>query len=156
MNRLGDIFRMAIISPEFAWACILWVIYSFFGDWLGLLGMQFKSNSDVWKALYGLPLIFTGFAFKASSKLRYPLGKEENKALYEWPEYHRITDRVIFSLFLCMACSLGAIGLWVFTSRMEDSLLAAVYLAFAGLSGITTLLLILAEHKLKEILTKNT
>lgn len=144
---------MTFVSPEFAWVCLISLVY-ISGDWLGILGLQLKSNSDVWKALYVLPLVFTGFAFKASSKLRYPLAKEENKALYEWPEYHRITDRVVFSIFLCLVCSLGTVGLWVFTSRIEESLLAVSYLAFVGLSGISTLLLILAEYRLKEILTR--
>ena len=156
MKRVLDILRIILISPELLWVLIIFVMYNFIGDSLSLLGNQFKTNSDIWKTLYILPFIFTGFAFKIAGRLRSPLQKEENKILYEWPQYHMITDRVLVSLFLCIISCIIVASIWVISDRINATLIAAVYLIFLGVSGISTLMMILSEHKLKEILTRNT
>lgn len=156
MMRAVDWLRLIFISPEFLWACVVLAIYIHFGDWVYLLGKRFESDSAIWKGLYGLPFVFTAVAFRVAGKVRAPMGKEENKKLYEWPGYHRIIDRVLFSLLLCLLCSVGTAILWVMSDKIDLPLLGALYLICLGVSGFSTLSLILSEHKIKEILTRYT
>lgn len=154
MKRLKDIARLIFISPEALWVVFVVFIYLLFSEWLAILGGQLTTNTDAWKALYALPVVFTGIALNYAGKIRAPLGKEENKALYEWPLYHMVVDRVVISVVLCIASCIGSISIWVFTKELSEARIAGLYIVFLGVSGISTIIMIFAEHKLKEILTK--
>jgi hypothetical protein len=156
MNRTNDFIRFILISPEIVWAGLMLISYLYLSDYLLLLGEQFKSNSDLWKMLYALPFGFLVASFKATGNLRSPLDKEENKILYEWSMYTKITDRAIYSLILGIVCCSGVILIWVFSSKLSEELLGALYLSFTGISGISAFILILSAQTLKELLTKHT
>lgn len=156
MKRFLDWILMTVVSPELLWVCAVFACYYFKCNWLSLFGEQLKSNTEIWKALYGLPFVLLGFTFKYTSKLLAPLEKVENKALYEWPGYTRIKDRAIFSILLCLLCCIGVIILWVVSKNIDDSLVSTLYMVSLGSSGIATLSLFFAEQKLKEILTVHT
>ncbi len=154
MNRVIDFFRFTLISPEIVWAGFILIGYLYFNEYFDFLGKQLKGNSDLWKILYALPFVFFISTVKSTGNLRSPLDKEENKALYEWPMYTKLTDRVIYSLVLGVICCIGIILTWVFSSKLSEAGLGAFYMAFLGVAGISAFILILAVQKLKEILTK--
>lgn len=154
MIRIIDWLRLIFISPEFLWACAVVAVYIYFGDWVCTLGKHLGSSSDISKGFYGLPLGFTAVAFKFAGKVRAPMGKEENKKLYEWPGYYRLRDRVLFSILLCLLCCIGTGVLWLMSDKINFPLLGALYLICLGIAGFSTLSLILSEHTIKEILTR--
>jgi hypothetical protein len=155
MNRVIDFFRFALISPEIVWAGFILIGYLYSNEYLESLGKQLKENSDLWKILSALPFVFLMSTFKSTGNLRSPLDKEENKALYEWPMYTKLTDRAIYSLVLGIICCSGIVSTWVISSKLSEAALGAFYMALLGVTGISAFILILAVQKLKEILTKH-
>lgn len=155
MNRVVDFARYVFISPEAVWVGLVFIGYFYFGEHLMILGKQLKGNTDLWKALYVLPFGFLISSFKSTNTLRSPLGKEENKALYEWPLYSKITDRAIYSLILGICSCICMFILWVYSDQLVDKLLGTLYLAFSVVPGISAFILILSVQKIKELLTKH-
>ncbi len=154
MTRILDFLRYSLISFEALWLALIFISIAFHSDFFSLLGKQLKEDSTLWKALYALPFVSTTASFKIVGKLRYPLNKEENKILYEWPEYQKIVDRGVYSIVLSIVCCLGIVVLWTLTKQSSTEILGGLYLAFTGVTAISAFNLYLSEQRLKEILTR--
>jgi hypothetical protein len=150
LTRLVDILRAIFISPEVVIILIIYAIMQYKPEWLSLIGTQFKSNSEIWKFLPTLPILFTSLVFKYGKNIRIPL--EKNKRLYKWNEYHRITDRVFIGMFISIFCSIGAISIWFLTSSTSTLYLGAIFIATVGLSGFSAFTMYLASISIREIL----
>ncbi len=156
MKKNYDILRMALISPELCFLLAVVLVYQLWPDVLSFAGQPFKEKGDVWKYLPTLPILFTGIVFKGGEKIRAPLDNAMNKILYEWPFYNFLRNRVLFSFFICIFCSISAISLWIFIDSLKPSIVGAIYISATGISGLTALCIILALPSLKEILCKYT
>ena len=150
MKRLIDIFRAIFISPEFAMLLIIYAVMQYKPEWLALVGTQFQTNNEIWKFLPTLPVLFTSLVFKYGKHIRVPL--EKNKRLYEWDDYHRITDRVFIGIFISVLCSIGAISIWFLTENTSVINLGAIFIASVGLSGFTAFTMYLASISIREVL----
>lgn len=150
MKRFIDIFRTIFISPEFAFLLIIYALMQYKPEWLALVGTQFQTNSELWKYLPTLPILFTGLVFKYGKDIRIPLAK--NKRLYEWNDYHRITDRVFVGIFISVFCSIGAISIWFLTKNTSVINLGAIFIATVGISGFSAYTMYLASISIREVL----
>jgi len=147
---------MIFIAPELVLIFFIVLLNLYASKYLIMLGTQFQANDEIWKFLPTLPILFSGFAFKASSKLRAPLDSASNKILYEWPLYHMITDRVMLSKVYCLVCCAGAISIWLFCKQLPASFIASIFLVSTLVSGATALLIHEASQKLREVIELNT
>lgn len=154
MRRIADLLRAFIVSFEMVWLLLMILVDLNFRSYFTLIGEQFRFNTEIWKFLPTLSLLFTGLAFKLAGKVRAPLPSPYNKRLYEWPQYHRLKDRVYISLFLCVMSCIGALAIWMFADKMATHMIATIFLSGGGISGIAVLTVYLASHKLREILEK--
>jgi len=100
MNRLLDIIRFSIISPEFLILLLVIILNHYFPFIFDFIGSKIKSNDEIWKYIPVLPMLFCGLTFKFSYKLTTPLENSSNKPLYEWAAFHKINDRVIASYLI--------------------------------------------------------
>ena len=152
MRRLIDIKRMILISPELCVILLVVLLNIYAEKPINTLGSLFKTNDEIWKFLPSLPLLFSGIAFKTSSKVRAPLDTGSNKALYEWPLYHMVTDRILLSKIYCLVCGAGAISIWLFCKQLPEYIIASIFLLSTIISGVTALLMHDAAQKIREIL----
>ncbi|WP_143484182.1 hypothetical protein [Acidithiobacillus marinus] len=150
MSRIIDILRAIFISPEFAILLIIYAVMQYKPEWLTLVGTQFQTNNEIWKFLPTLPLLFTSLVFKYGKSIRVPL--EKNKRLYEWNDYHRITDRVFVGIFISVFCSIGAISIWFLTENTSAINLGAIFIATVGISGFSAFTMYLASISIREVL----
>lgn len=154
MKRIKNIFLAVVVSPELV--VLLFVVGGFvlYPEFLDELGLKIQSDSEVWKFLPTLTLLFSGAAFGLSSKLRAPLENASNKSLYEWPLYPLLVDRVMISLWIAVAC--GAIGLmlWIFGQSLTGAMVGGVFLAATSVSATTALTMLLAHQKLRELIDR--
>jgi hypothetical protein len=111
-----------------------------------------RADDEVWKHLPTLTLLFSGLAFKFSSKLRAPLENQSNKALYEWPHYKLLKDRVLVSLIFASVSGIVGLGLWVLGGPAEPKIVGVTFLAATVTAAITALTMLLAHQKLRELL----
>jgi len=156
MRRILDIIRAISISVELLISLLLLVVYILQPIILVQIGNQIKSNPDVWKFLPTLPLLFAGVAIKTSAALRSPADPKRNKILYEWPEYSRLIDRVYIGITMSLVSAAGAVGIWMFSAKMEEILIGAIFLASVSISGAIALSFTISSHKIKELLEKHT
>jgi len=154
VKRIKNTFFALFISPEavVAFLVLLWFLFN--PTSLELFGSHLKYDTEVWKYLPSLVLIFAGTAFRFSFKIRAPLDSSFNRILYEWPLYPLLVARVMVGLFFA-ACS-GALGLatWIFGQHLDDLTVGAMFILAVGVSATTALTMMLAYQKLRELIER--
>ena len=150
MKRIIDVLRAIFISPEFLILFIIVILQAYKADWFILIGKQFHSNNEIWKFLPTLPMLFTGLVFKFGKNIRIPL--ENNKQLYEWDEYHRITDRVFIGIYISILSSIGAISVWLLIDIISNLYIGIIFISSIGISGFSALTMYLASISIREVL----
>jgi hypothetical protein len=154
MKRLFDFLRAVFISPEIVWILFIVGINLYFNDIFLFLGQRFKSNGEIWKYLPTLPIFFSGVAFTFGGKLRIPFDSPNNKKLYEWPEYSFLITRIYVCFFLCILSCIGALSVWILTDRIQEKVIAFIFLGSVGVSGISAFTIYIASHRIREILER--
>ena len=147
---------MILISPELLVFLVVILLNVYAPNQLIMLGSLFKSNEEIWKFLPTLPLLFSGIALKASNKVRAPFDSASNKALYEWPLYAMVTDRVTLSKIYCLVCGAGAISIWILCKQIPENIIASIFLISTLISGATALFLHDASQRIREIMELHT
>jgi len=153
VKRIIDILRVILISPEFLILLIVLVLQIYKADWLILIGKQFQSNNEIWKFLPTLPMLFTSLVFKFGKNIRIPL--ENNKQLYQWDEYYRITDRVHIGIYISILSSIGAISVWLLIDIISNLYIGIIFISSIGISGFSALTMYLASISIREVLDIN-
>lgn len=153
MKRIIDILRVIFISPEFLILLIVFVLQIYKADWFILIGKQFQSNNEIWKFLPTLPMLFTSLVFKFGKNIRIPL--ENNKQLYQWNEYYRITDRVHIGIYISILSSIGAISVWLLIDIISNLYIGIIFISSIGISGFSALTMHLASISIREVLDVN-
>ncbi|MFN3713847.1 MAG: hypothetical protein ACK4SX_09320 [Alcanivoracaceae bacterium] len=154
MKQVKNIFFALFISPEAVVAFLIFLWFFLNPTSLETFGAHLKSDTDVWKYLPSLVLIFAGTAFRFSFKIRAPLDSSFNRILYEWPLYPLLVARVMVGLIFA-TCS-GALGLatWIFGQHLDDLTVGAMFFLAAGVSATTALTMMLAYQKLRELIER--
>lgn len=153
MKRIIDILRVIFISPEFLILLIVFVLQIYKADWFILIGKQFQSNNEIWKFLPTLPMLFTSLVFKFGKNICIPL--ENNKQLYQWDEYYRITDRVHIGIYISILSSIGAISVWLLIDIISNLYIGIIFISSIGISGFSALTMYLASISIREVLDVN-
>ncbi|TNI05519.1 hypothetical protein CF135_12650 [Aeromonas veronii] len=156
MNRIIDILRFTIISPEFVVILITAAITYSYPEVFILIGGKLKSNAELWKFIPSLPVIFTGVTFQVAQKVNAPLENMSNKKLYEWISFHKISDRIIASYLICILCCTASLTIWFFISDLSELMLGSILLSSILISGLTTFQIILAAQKIRQIIEQYT
>lgn len=151
MQRLLDIIRFSIISPEFVILLLVIMLNYYFPFLFEFIGSKFKSDDEVWKYIPVLPMLFCGLTFKLSSKLITPLENSSNKPLYEWGAFHKINDRVIASYLICILCCIAAFAIWLLANELESNILGCILIGAISISGLTAFQVFLAAQKIRQV-----
>ncbi len=151
MQRLLDIIRFSVISPEFLMLLLVFVLNYYFPFIFEFIGSKLKSNDEIWKYIPALPMLFCGFTFKFSSKITTPLENASNKPLYEWGAFHKINDRVVASYLICILCCFAAFSIWLLVKELESNILGCILIAAISISGLTAFQIILAAQKIRQV-----
>ena len=149
MNRVLDILRFAIISPEFVVLLLSTAVAYNFPDFFILIGKKLKTEPELWKFIPTLPFVFIGVTFKVAQKVHAPLENASNKQLYEWGLFNKVTDRIMASYFICIFCCAASLAIWFFISELSELILGSVLLSSILISGLTTFQITLAAHKIR-------
>ncbi|EGR1117337.1 hypothetical protein D0B97_18275 [Vibrio cholerae] len=156
MNRIIDIFRFTIISPEFVVILLTAAITYGYPEVFVLIGGKLKSNAELWKFIPSLPVIFTGVTFQVAQKVHAPLENTSNKQLYEWSSFNKITDRIMASYLICILCCVASFTIWFFMSELSELMLGSILLSSILISGLTTFQIILAAQKIRQVIEQYT
>lgn len=155
MRRVMNLAAALIVSPELIVVLVVVAFLLLTPAIMADLGVAIRADAEVWKYLPALTLIFSGSAIGSSFKIRAPLENFSNKALYQWPGYQLLVDRVYVGLFYGI-CSAGAsLALWIVGQRLSPELAASIFLAATLVSAVTALTMVLAQQKLRELLDAN-
>ncbi|CAJ1902809.1 hypothetical protein FNBNMHLP_03538 [Aeromonas jandaei] len=156
MSRVLDILRFTIISPEFVVILLTVAITYGYPEVFVLIGGKLKSNTELWKFIPSLPVIFTGVTFQVAQKVHAPLENASNKQLYEWSSFNKISDRIMASYLICIMCCVASFTIWFFMSELSESMLGSILLSSILISGLTTFQIILAAQKIRQVIEKYT
>lgn len=154
MNRLKNVLFALFIAPELVVLLLGALCFTYCPELLEALGKKLRSDSEVWKYLPTLTLLFSGVAFGLSSKIRAPLENGSNKPLYEWPLYPLLVGRVMVSLWFAVVSGAIGLGLWVFGQSLSGEIVGGVFLVATGMSATTALTMLLAHQKLRELIDR--
>ncbi|HXE96937.1 MAG TPA: hypothetical protein VN642_11055 [Dongiaceae bacterium] len=154
MKRFRNLLLSIFVSPELVVVLLVVVGLVYSPEFMGALGKKLKSDSEVWKYMPTLTLLFSGAAFGLSSKIRAPLENSSNKLLYEWPLYPLLVDRVLVSMAFACICGATGLLLWVFGQSLSATTVGCVFLAATGVSATTAFTMLLAHQKLREIIDR--
>lgn len=154
MSKLKNIFLATFVSPEVLVGLAVVLLYVFVPEFLAELGSKLQSDSEIWKYAPTLTLLFSGAAFRYSSKIRAPMDNSPNTALYEWPLYPLLVARVMVSLWFAVLCGVAGIALWIFGKSMSYKMVGGVFLSATGISATTAFTMLLAHQKLRELLER--
>lgn len=152
MRRLGWFALGLIVSPEALVIGLSIVFLLWSPDLLSLLGKKLEADSEIWKYLPTLTMALSVYSFNLSSKLRAPLQDDANKALYEWPMYPYLVDRIYISMAYSVGAAVGSLVLWVFGKELSANIVGLVFIAATAVASATALTMLLAKQKLTEIL----
>lgn len=152
MNRILDILRFSIISPEFVILLLSIAVAHNFPEAFELVGRKLKSNVELWKFIPSLPFVFIGVTFKVAQKVLAPLENTSNKQLYEWGAFNKINDRVMASYLICIFCCISSFTIWFFMEDLNELHLGSILLSSISISGLTTFQIILAAQKIRQII----
>lgn len=155
MKRIKNIFLVLFISPEFLILISILAVADLYPAVLESVGDRIKADSEIWKYLPTLTLAFSAMAFRLSSKLRAPLDNTSNKALYDWPLYPLLVDRVIVSLLFSVVAGVAALILWVYGDDFTSLQIGAIFLCSTIAAATTALSMLFAHQTLKELLDKH-
>jgi hypothetical protein len=97
MKRINNFLFCLFFSPELVVLLLVAVGFVYIPESITALGNKLKSDSEVWKYMPTLTLLFSGTAIGLSSKIRAPMENSSNKLLYEWSLYPLLVDRVLVS-----------------------------------------------------------
>lgn len=155
MIRIKNSMLALFVSPELI--IVLLAVFGsvYFPEQIDELGKKLQSDSEVWKYLPTLTLLLSGAAFSLSSKIRAPLENSSNKALYEWPLYPLLVERVMISLVFSGICGIVSLSLWIFGQALASTTVGSVFLAATGVSATTAFLMLLAHQKLRELVDRH-
>ncbi|ASG09141.1 hypothetical protein CEQ50_16540 [Vibrio anguillarum] len=156
MNRVLDIFRFTIISPEFVVILLTVAMTYSYPEVFLLIGGKLKGNAELWKFIPSLPVIFTGVTFKVAQKVHAPLENTSNKQLYEWSSFNKVSDRIMASYLICILCCAASFTIWFFMSELSELMLGSILLSSILISGLTTFQIILAAQKIRQIIEQYT
>lgn len=154
MKRVNNILFCLFLSPELLMFLLVATGFVYLPESISALGNKLKSDSEVWKYMPTLTLLFSGAAFNLSSKIRAPLENSSNKLLYEWPLYPLLVDRVLVSMVFAGLCGATGLMLWVFGQSVPAKLVGGVFLAATSVSATTAITMLLAHQKLRELIDK--
>jgi len=154
MKRVKSLLFCIFVSPELLVILLVAVGLIYSPESMGTLGKKLKSDSEVWKYMPTLTLLFSGAAFGLSSKIRAPLENSSNKLLYEWPLYPLLVDRVLVSVAFAVVCGATGLSLWIFGQSLTATTVGIVFLASTGVSATTAFTMLLAHQKLRELIDR--
>ncbi|XQA62840.1 hypothetical protein ACM9XD_05670 [Xanthomonas sacchari] len=155
MNRIKNILFAFLFSPEALIAVVVIAFSYFFSSQAIALGKAIRSDAEVWKYLPGLTLIFAGAAINSSIKIRAPLESSSNKVLYQWPMYQLLVDRVYVGIFYGVASAAISLFIWIIGKEISFIVTASLFLAATLISAVTSMTMLLAQQRIRELLELN-
>ena len=108
MEKLIDILRMIIISPEMA-VSLIFILIDRLPLKAGEIILSILGSDQKWAAgaIILIPVTLLVSCYKLGTKILSPKGKR--KILLEWPGYWRLKYRVVFSQIVCIASLIASI-----------------------------------------------
>lgn len=152
MNRLLEICRFFVISFEFLTMLLVGLVLLVRPEWFVFIGTQFKQNNDAWKYLSYIPIFLVGTSVTLAKGILKPFDSRSNKELYEWEYYWKLKDRVLASILLSAGCAIGSLSLWVFSDKLTESIIGAIFVASISVALIVTYNQLLASFRIREIM----
>jgi hypothetical protein len=150
MHRFIDLCRAILISPECVVATSGLFILSEHSQWLVPIITRLDGAEAIkWTA--GVPILVLGLLINDTRELLFPPEDESKNLLSEWPDYWRLKNRFIASLFwsFAFAC-IGGVSWLVGQPAKSTQALALLITALVG-SGVVYWLVYAARIKIREI-----
>jgi hypothetical protein len=150
-NKLLDIIRFIIISPETVFCLLVIVTYYWWPGLFAKIGTVLKSTDS--KILFPLLIAPIGGLIFALNQSSSTLKKEDNAhLLYEWKEYSKYRYREHFVYILCCLSLLVNILLWSINDHLNAEFTGFIYSMFAAAWLVGVFSMALAKQRLKAIL----
>jgi len=150
--RFTDIIRLYVISPEVFVIVLLGAVVFFYPGPIEYFGSEASRDGSVLQYIALIPIALLSVTFGLSKEILKPLDEANNRMLYEWPDYWRLKYRVLAAIIFCLAASAGALGLWVYKTRLQHLLIGAGLIAAVLIALVSTISLYLGYLRLREIL----
>lgn len=101
LSKLLDLKRLLLVSPEFLCVLAIALLAHRNPGFFETVALSVRSAKGLPSFLGGLPLVLVGVSYKLGTDVLRPGDEEENKVLYQWPQYWALEFRVAVSLVLC-------------------------------------------------------
>lgn len=150
--KIIEILKLLVISFESVFLLVLLAVIQFYPEPFELLGNQIKVNIEIWKFIPTIPLAICAFSIQYAWKILNPINSSSNKVLHEWPNYWKLKFRVISSIFLCVACVVASLIIWIFVTYLSEKTIGAIFIASCCIALIVALSELLAAFKIRELI----
>jgi len=152
MMKLLEIVKLLTVSFETLFLLVLIAALQYYPSLFEHVGDQFKNSNEIWKFLPTIPLLICGFSIQYAWKILTPINGSSNRILHEWPNYWKLKYRVISSIFICIACAVVSLILWIDTSNLSAEMIGAAFIASCAIALIVAYNQLLAAFKVRELM----
>lgn len=148
MKRLIDWVRFIFISPEALVSLLIIVLRVRHPSLVGQIGQKFAGDLHAVDGLLAIPCGLAYFAYDRIKAILFP-DATIRKKLQEWPDFHRLFDRVLFAFALISVCAAGTIVLRLFADQISEINRGFLYIFALSLSVTPIPSLIITELQIR-------
>ena len=150
--KLLEIAKLLIVSFETLFLLILIAALHYYPNLFEQIGNQFANNNEIWKFLPTIPLLICAFSIQYAWKILIPINGASNRILHKWPNYWKLKYRVIASIFICIACAMISVFIWIYASNLSVKIIGAAFIASCSIALIVAFNQLLAAFKVRELM----
>ncbi len=150
--KILEIIKLLFVSIEAVFLLALIAAMQFYPGVFEHIGNQFKANNEVWKFIPTIPLVICGFSIQYAWKILNPINSASNRILHEWPNYWKLKVRVISSIFICIACVVASLIVWIYAPSLSAKITGATFIASCCVALIVASNQLLAAFKVRELM----
>lgn len=150
--KILEIIKLLFISFEAVFLMALIAALQYYPGLFEQIGNQLKTDNEVLKFIPTIPLIICGFSIQYAWKILNPIDSSSNRILHEWPNYWKLKFRVISSIFICIACVVASLIVWIYALSLSAKITGATFIASCCVALIVASNQLLAAFKVRELM----
>lgn len=150
MNRLVEVLRAVVVSPEALWiVAVLWLALVK-PAWLVSFGSAFLTLEPVAVPLLGAPFLLLIVIYKLASAVLRPTC--EQLALRRWPGYWRLKIRVMVGFAYSVSGAVSVVLGWGLYRVGQKLVGTALTFCGIGVAALVLLTVAYAKHTIDDII----
>lgn len=153
LSKLIDLKRLLLVSPDLLCMLAITLLLQRNPDLFAKIASSALGSKGLPSYLGGLPLILVGVSYKLGMSVLRPGDEEENRVLYEWPQYWALEFRVYTSLVICGAATMVMALFYLNPFEWAPETSGAMFVGAMLVPVIAVIPLALAKMTIRKIVT---